>query len=245
MLDKEKKALLTKITFSVLFFAIMFYVHPVRAAIGPLLDDALIKKAQCGPNSDCSLNTFIILGVRLSDIILGVVGSLTLLMFVYGGVMLLLSGGNSETVARGKSIILGSVVGLCIVFGSYTIIKFTVNNILGAKQGYQFTGGAPGSTTNQGGDTTNKCVEDRPGRTASCINKNQACEDPYGSPGYVAGTLDCTQNKVCCITDDIPSNQTCTGSDVSNTCILPPQTCAGTILSLPCANRGICCNIPS
>ena len=111
-----------------------------------LLDDTLIQEAEC--TGKCTLNSFISLGINLSNIILGVVGALTLVMFIYGGVVLVLSGGNSEKVTKGKEIILGSVVGLLIVFGSYSIISFVINDVFEAKVNGQnaFTGEAPKDT---------------------------------------------------------------------------------------------------
>lgn len=78
----------------------------------------------CG---DYSLNDFVQLAVNVSKTILGLVGSLALLAFVYGGIVFLISGGSSEKVEKGKQILIGAVVGLVIVFMSYTIIQFTLD----------------------------------------------------------------------------------------------------------------------
>jgi hypothetical protein len=75
----------------------------------------------CG---DYTLNDFIQIAVNVANWILSIVGSLALLMFIYGGVMFLISGGNQERVAKAKQIILGAVLGLVIVFASYMIIVF-------------------------------------------------------------------------------------------------------------------------
>lgn len=80
-----------------------------------------------GGDGDYSLNDFIQLAVNVSEKILGLVGSLALLAFVYGGIMFLISGGNSEKVEKGKQILIGAVVGLVIVFTSYMIIQFTMS----------------------------------------------------------------------------------------------------------------------
>ena len=56
--------------------------------------------------------------------VLGIVGSLALLMFIYGGFMFLISSGNSEKVTQAKQIIVSAVIGLVIVFASYMIIQF-------------------------------------------------------------------------------------------------------------------------
>lgn len=86
----------------------------------------------CPPGSEgnCgnySLNDFIQLAVNISKWILGITGSLALLAFIYGGVVFLISAGNTEMVAKGKKIIIGAVIGLVIVFASYTIIQFTMD----------------------------------------------------------------------------------------------------------------------
>lgn len=90
----------------------------------------------CSPGENCgnySLNDFVQLAVEVSDFILGIVGSLALLAFVYGGIVFLISGGSSEKVEKGKQILLGAVIGLVVVFLSYTIIQFTLD-ALGVQQ---------------------------------------------------------------------------------------------------------------
>lgn len=87
----------------------------------------------------CKLNEFLKIAVNVSQIILGLVGVLSLFAFIYGGVMFLVSGGSSERVTKAKQILLSAILGLVIVFTSYMIISFA----LGA-MGYsssEWTGG--------------------------------------------------------------------------------------------------------
>lgn len=72
------------------------------------------------------LNDVMQMGINIANIILGVVGSLALLMFVYGGIMMLISAGNSDKVSKAKGIIIAAVIGLGIVFASYLIIEFVM-----------------------------------------------------------------------------------------------------------------------
>jgi len=72
------------------------------------------------------LDDFLLLGVNVAKWILGIVGSIALLFFIYGGFTFLISAGNSAQVDKGKNIIIGAVVGLVIVFASYLIIKFVL-----------------------------------------------------------------------------------------------------------------------
>jgi hypothetical protein len=75
------------------------------------------------------LNDLVLTAINGSVIILGLVGSLALLFFIYGGLMLLLSAGNTEKLTKAKGILKATVIGLIIVFTSYIIIRFALQAI--------------------------------------------------------------------------------------------------------------------
>lgn len=210
-----------KIGFLIITIALVLGVgFEAQAAIGPLLPDSLIYEAAC-PGNQCSLNTFLKVGINLANIILGLVGALALLMFVYGGVVWLLSGGSSEKVAKGKEIILGSVVGILIVFGSYTIIKFVINNVLVAQPGYKFTGSAP-EDTNAEVKIGDKCKAAGGTCTSTCA----------GSTINVSN--DCNVGQVCCVKTGCEAKIT---NGKNNKCALPcPVEYEEVSPALPCAN---------
>lgn len=56
--------------------------------------------------------------------VLGIVGSIALLMFIYGGFMWLTSGGNDEKIKEGRKTLVWSIIGLALIFASYAILKF-------------------------------------------------------------------------------------------------------------------------
>ncbi|MFH1254897.1 MAG: hypothetical protein V1667_00250 [bacterium] len=108
-------------------FAFSIFVFTARADDG-LLPEQTGKGPACPAGvANCgnySLNDMASIAIKISQFILGIVGSLSLLAFVAGGLMMMLSGGNAELVTRGKQTIIGAVIGLTIVFTSYTIIYF-------------------------------------------------------------------------------------------------------------------------
>ena len=53
---------------------------------------------------------------------LGILGSLALLVFVYGGFMWVTAAGNAEHVTKGADAMQWAVIGICIIFSSYAII---------------------------------------------------------------------------------------------------------------------------
>lgn len=56
--------------------------------------------------------------IYLMRLILSLVGTLSLLAFVYGGMTFLLSAGNQESVKKGVGILKAAVIGLLITFSS-------------------------------------------------------------------------------------------------------------------------------
>lgn len=62
---------------------------------------------------------------------LGVVGSLALAMFIYGGFTWMLSGGSSDKTAKGKNIIIWAALGMIIIFSAYAMVNFVLKDALG------------------------------------------------------------------------------------------------------------------
>ena len=111
-------------------FSLFFLIVPavgMAASIVPGADNP--AKDSDYRTGTYSLSDMVGTFVGISQYILGIVGALALLGFIAGGVFLLISAGSQEMVTRGKSIIINSVIGLVIVFGSYLIVDFTVKGL--------------------------------------------------------------------------------------------------------------------
>lgn len=74
-------------------------------------------------SGDYTLNNVRDYAIYIMQIILGLVGTLSLVMFVYGGVTFLISAGNQNNVKKGMEIIKAAVMGLILVFSSVLIIN--------------------------------------------------------------------------------------------------------------------------
>ena len=84
---------------------------------------------ECRSLGDCELNELVNIGINWAYGILTISASIAMFMFVIGGFLFLLSGGNKEWVDRGKNTIIGSVIGLVIILASGLIIKFVANTM--------------------------------------------------------------------------------------------------------------------
>jgi len=60
---------------------------------------------------------------------LGVIGSLTLVAFVAGGVMWVTSAGNADRVKQGLNTMLYAAIGIAVIFTAYAVLQFVLNSV--------------------------------------------------------------------------------------------------------------------
>ena len=102
----------------------------VEKIIGePLIPTECTKSETSGGSSQvqkCGLNEMLRVVINTSKILLGLTGSVALLMFIYGGTMFILAAGKQEMIQKGKAAMTAAVVGIVIILGSYLIVNFTI-----------------------------------------------------------------------------------------------------------------------
>ncbi|MBU1132133.1 pilin [Patescibacteria group bacterium] len=64
---------------------------------------------------------------RVIKFIVGISGSLALVMFIYGGLLWLFSAGRTAYIDKGRDAMIWSGVGLIVIFGSYIAINFVLS----------------------------------------------------------------------------------------------------------------------
>jgi len=67
--------------------------------------------------------------------LLGIVGSLALLVFILGGFTWVTSGGSEDKIKKGKDMVMWAALGLVIIFMSYAIVTFVIGAITGGGAG--------------------------------------------------------------------------------------------------------------
>jgi hypothetical protein len=68
---------------------------------------------------------------NIINAMLGIVGSLALAVFIFGGFTWVTSAGNDEKIKKGKDMVMWAAMGLALIFTSYAIIGFVLNAITG------------------------------------------------------------------------------------------------------------------
>ncbi len=116
---------------------ILFILFPVLAsaetpggATLPVSADGLLP-ADCLTTEGCTLCNFIDLFINASNILLALSGTFAILMFVFGGILMITAYGNESRVKWGKDVLVATVVGIFIVLFAWTIVNLMIGALTG------------------------------------------------------------------------------------------------------------------
>ena len=114
----------------ILLFTVFLSFDIVLAAEGDQVGDppVVLKNPLGNEPADTDVNLLI---ANIIKVVLGVVGSVALLMFVYGGFIWMIASGNNERVEKGKNILIWATIGLIVIFASYAMVEFIIKAIVG------------------------------------------------------------------------------------------------------------------
>ncbi len=73
-------------------------------------------------------NPSVLIG-KVINAVLGIVGSLALVMFIYGGFTWMLAAGNKERVQKGKDVLVWAVIGLVVIFSAYALVRLVFRGL--------------------------------------------------------------------------------------------------------------------
>jgi len=114
--------MLRKIFFSILFsFCFSSFVH---AAI-----DVITPKTVSVPNPLGHPTSIEKMVGNVITLVLPFLGSVALLMFVYGGFLWMVAGGSPERVAKGKQVFMWASIGLAIIFTAGMMVRLVFQGL--------------------------------------------------------------------------------------------------------------------
>lgn len=111
----------------------------IAPAVGAATDFTIQGGANAARGTDQTADLFGSEGIfrTITNVLLFILGAISVIMIIIGGLRYVISGGNSTNVTAAKNTILYAIVGVIIALLSYAIINF----VLGS-----FTGGGTGGT---------------------------------------------------------------------------------------------------
>ncbi|MBP6884788.1 MAG: hypothetical protein KBC17_03100, partial [Candidatus Pacebacteria bacterium] len=90
--------------------------------------DSPWKLPPCAYEGTCrNVNDVLQVAVTYAKGLFGIIGTAGLLFFIYGGFTIVMSGGSSDKVGKGKEIITAAVIGITICFSAYIAVDFLLD----------------------------------------------------------------------------------------------------------------------
>lgn len=92
--------------------------------------------AQCSKTDDQQENLFGDGGVftTIVNVMLFLIGTLSVIMLIYGGIQYVISSGDAGKVNNAKNTILYAIVGLVVSVLAYAIVNFVIKNLAGGQE---------------------------------------------------------------------------------------------------------------
>lgn len=120
---------LLSIIFFTLVFSLLILPNITQAQL-----PSLVPPECRGPqfSNECNLSSVEETAIRAAQIVIGVTGSATLLMFVLGGVRYMISGGNAEKIKKANSMLVNSAIGLAIIMFAGLAIRLLLATLTGS-----------------------------------------------------------------------------------------------------------------
>lgn len=171
----------------------------------------------CIESGNCTLaDTMIVVG-NVGNFLLGLVGSLALLMFVIGGVTYLTSQGSPDKVKKGTQFITAAAIGIGISLGAFVILGAVISTI---------TKGSVGSSSSSGIICTNADEGKSCGTNQQCHNGTcqSLCEINNSNSSSFVCMVPIPNQAFCTPNQCADVNQSCCNQAPSDTWTTPQPT---------------------
>jgi len=70
------------------------------------------------------VSIFLLMLIQITNYLFSIIGAVALAVFVYGGVLMVISQGNSEKTKKGMETLMAAFIGLIVAFAGYMLINF-------------------------------------------------------------------------------------------------------------------------
>ena len=87
------------------------------------------------PRDDVSPSTFSKNVAKMTNVVLGFLGIIFLVLILYAGTLWMTSAGNEEKISKAKKTMVAAIIGVAIVLAAYSISYFVINQLLVATKG--------------------------------------------------------------------------------------------------------------
>ena len=129
MSKKLKNILISTLTVAVMVFGVSIIYQTGNTEIAGAVNSEItsgMNATSAGTSTPTDANVVI---KNVTNIMFFIIGAVSVIMLIYGGIRYTTSGGNTNSVTAAKNTVIYSIVGLVISILAYAIVNFVVTNI--------------------------------------------------------------------------------------------------------------------
>ena len=129
MSKKLKNILISTLTVAVMVFGVSIIYQTGNTEIAGAINSEItsgMNATSAGTSTPTDANVVI---KKVTNIMFFIIGAVSVIMLIYGGIRYTTSGGNANSVTAAKNTVIYSIVGLVISILAYAIVNFVVTNI--------------------------------------------------------------------------------------------------------------------
>ena len=129
MSKKLKNILISTLTVAVMVFGVSIIYQTGNTEIAGAINSEItsgMNATSAGTSTPTDANVVI---KNVTNIMFFIIGAVSVIMLIYGGIRYTTSGGNANSVTAAKNTVIYSIVGLVISIFAYAIVNFIVTNV--------------------------------------------------------------------------------------------------------------------
>ena len=130
MSKKLKNILISTLTVAVMVFGVSIIYQTGNTEIAGAINSEItsgMNATSAGTSTPTDANVVI---KNVTNIMFFIIGAVSVIMLIYGGIRYTTSGGNTNSVTAAKNTIMYSIIGLVVAILAFAVVQFVVNQVM-------------------------------------------------------------------------------------------------------------------
>ena len=130
MSKKLKNILISTLTVAVMVFGVSIIYQTGNTEIAGAVNSEItsgMNATSAGTSTPTDANVVI---KNVTNIMFFIIGAVSVIMLIYGGIRYTTSGGNANSVTAAKNTIMYSIIGLVVAILAFAVVQFVVTQVM-------------------------------------------------------------------------------------------------------------------
>ena len=130
MSKKLKNILISTLMVAVMVFGVSIIYQTGNTEIAGAINSEItsgMNATSAGTSTPTDANVVI---KNVTNIMFFIIGAVSVIMLIYGGIRYTTSGGNANSVTAAKNTIMYSIIGLVVAILAFAVVQFVVNQVM-------------------------------------------------------------------------------------------------------------------